>query len=150
MRKRSYLFYPWLFVLIGLIAFAAAGDREEYAVEDALMAAEAWLELVDNGQYGESWDNSSEYFKNQITREHFKQLLNRIRKPYGEILSREAKLKKYMTSLRGAPDGEYVVIKFLTSFQNGESTIETVTPMIDKDGQWRVAGYFIKICTQLK
>jgi ribosomal protein S17E len=42
------------------------------------------------------------------------------------------------------PDGKYVVIKYDTSFENKKSAVETVTPMLDKDGKWRVAGYFIK------
>lgn len=49
-----------------------------------------------------------------------------------------------MTQLPGAPDGEYAVIQFETSFANKKSAIETVTPMKDPDGKWRVSGYFIK------
>jgi hypothetical protein len=49
-----------------------------------------------------------------------------------------------MTSLAGAPDGEYVVIQYETSFENKKSSIETVTPMLDKDGKWRVSGYYVK------
>jgi len=37
-----------------------------------------------------------------------------------------------------------VVIRYDASFANKKSAIETVTPMLDKDGQWRVSGYFIK------
>lgn len=48
------------------------------------------------------------------------------------------------TSLPGAPDGEYVVIEFESSFEHKKSAIETVTPMNDKDGKWRVSGYYIK------
>jgi hypothetical protein len=43
-----------------------------------------------------------------------------------------------------APDGEYVVIQFEASFENKKSAIETVTPMLDKDGNWRVSGYYVK------
>jgi hypothetical protein len=50
----------------------------------------------------------------------------------------------YRTSLPGAPDGQYVVIKFNTWFENKKSAIETVTPKMDKDGMWRVSGYYIK------
>jgi len=42
------------------------------------------------------------------------------------------------------PDGEYVVIQFKTSFENKKAAIETITPMLDKDGKWKVSGYFIK------
>ena len=50
----------------------------------------------------------------------------------------------YKTSLPGAPDGEYVVMEFTTAFTNKKSAIETITPMLDEDGQWRVAGYYIR------
>jgi hypothetical protein len=54
------------------------------------------------------------------------------------------KAKNFATSLPGAPDGEYVIIQFATSFENKTSAVETITPMMDKDGQWRVSGYYIK------
>jgi hypothetical protein len=44
----------------------------------------------------------------------------------------------------GAPDGKYVVIRYETSFRNKKAATETVTPMLDADGRWRVSGYFIK------
>ena len=43
-----------------------------------------------------------------------------------------------------SPDGQYVVIQFTSSFENKKSAIETITPMLDPDGQWRVSGYYIK------
>ncbi|MDY6990555.1 MAG: DUF4019 domain-containing protein [Thermodesulfobacteriota bacterium] len=60
------------------------------------------------------------------------------------VISRKVKAKAYKTSLPGAPDGEYVVIQFDTSFEYKEKAVETVTPMMDKDGLWRVSGYYIK------
>ncbi len=49
-----------------------------------------------------------------------------------------------MTSMPGAPDGEYVIIQFESSFANKKSAVETVTPMKDENGVWRVSGYYIK------
>jgi ribosomal protein S17E len=37
-----------------------------------------------------------------------------------------------------------VLIEFQASFENKKSAIETVTSMLEKDGTWRIAGYFIK------
>jgi hypothetical protein len=67
-----------------------------------------------------------------------------VRKPLGKLISRSIKDATHTTSLPGAPDGEYVVIQFQTSFENKKSAIETITPMMDPDGVWRVSGYFIK------
>ena len=60
------------------------------------------------------------------------------------LVSRKLKSTQFATSLPGAPDGEYVVIQFEASFGNKRASVETVTPMLEKDGQWRVSGYFIK------
>jgi hypothetical protein len=47
-------------------------------------------------------------------------------------------------TLPGAPDGEYVVFQFDTSFERKEAALETVTTIHEADGQWRVAGYFVR------
>ncbi len=40
-------------------------------------------------------------------------------------------------------DGQYVVV-YESSFEHKKSAIEAVTPSLDKDGQWKVSGYFIR------
>ena len=116
----------------------------ETAEKKALEASDAWLKLCDSGRYSESWAMAAELFKNAISSEQWNQSLNAARKPLGKMLKRSVKSKQYATSLPGAPDGEYVVIQYETSFEKKKSAIETVTPMLDKDGKWRVSGYYIK------
>ncbi len=120
---------------------AAQGQENERA---AIAAAEKWLGLVDEGKYAESWTEAAGYFKNAVTQDQWAQSLKAVRNPFGKLISREVKNKTYSTSLPGAPDGEYVVIQFETSFANKRSAIETITPMLEKDAKWRVSGYFIK------
>ena len=127
-------------VLVAGVAVAQEADKENAAVA----AAEKWLASVDEGKYAESWQDAAVYFKNAVTKEQWAQSLQAVRKPLGKLMSRKIQNKSYMTSLPGAPDGEYVVIQFETSFENKASAVETVIPMIDKDGKWRVSGYFIK------
>ena len=130
---------------LGLIfsaAVAVAGISEKEAV--AVSTAEKWLGLMDEGKYAESWKEAADLFRNAIKQEQWEQTSQAVRKPLGKVLSRKFKEKTYKTSLPGAPDGEYVVIQFETSFEHKEFAVETVTPMLDKDGKWRVAGYFIK------
>jgi hypothetical protein len=116
----------------------------EQATSAAIEAAEAWLQLVDEGQYGESWAQAAEFFRKNISREQWMTALNGVRKPLGKVLSRKVLNATYATALPGAPDGQYVVIQFDTSFENKQNAVETVTPMLDTDGQWRVSGYYIK------
>ena len=110
----------------------------------AVKGAKRWLDLVDGGNYRESWNAAATYFKNAISQDQWVKSLNAVRTPLGKLAQRTLKTKEYKASLPGAPDGEYVVIQFETVFSNERSAIETITPMLDKDGKWRVAGYYIK------
>lgn len=131
-------------VVVGLMLSGVAGMAEQSEKEKAAAtAAEKWLGLVDEGEYSESWKEAAEYFRNAVKQEQWAESMQAIRKPLGKLVSRNVKTTSYKTSLPGAPDGEYVVIQFETSFANKKKTIETVTPMMDKDGKWRVSGYFI-------
>jgi hypothetical protein len=139
-RKGLFSITCIFFILLSWIPALANDIAENKAIE----ASNTWLKLIDNGQYLKSWETAAEYFKNAITEKQWNKSLNAVRKPLGEVIKRDVKSKQYMTSLPGAPDGEYVVIQYDTSFENKKSAIETVTPMRDKDGKWRVSGYYIK------
>jgi Protein of unknown function (DUF4019) len=131
-------------VILGSLGFACFLHADPWAEKAALTSSRAWLSLVDQGKYSESWDQAAEYFKNAVTREQWLASLKAVRTPLGKVVVRKLKSKKYARSLPGAPDGEYVVIQYETQFEKKKSAIETVTPMFDKDGQWRVSGYYIK------
>lgn len=137
-----------IYAVIGMaiwgLCFSCTSKANKEKEAEAVAAAEIWLALIDEGKYGESWETTAAYFRNAITQEKWEQMLIAVRKPLDQLISRELSSKKYTKSLPGAPDGEYVVIQFKTSFVNKESGIETVTPMLDSDGRWRVAGYYIK------
>ena len=135
------------FLLATTVATASAGGlagREQNDDEAAVEAAQQWLALVDKGEYATSWESAAEYFRGNVTKDKWGQLLTGARKPLGKVTSRRVKAKHYSTFLPGAPDGEYVVIQFETAFENKRSSIETVTPMKEKNGAWRVSGYFIR------
>jgi hypothetical protein len=129
-----------LLMLWASAALAASAEKERAAEQ----AAQQWLALVDSGAYRASWDRASGYFKSAMDPARWEQAMVGIRRPLGRLLERRLQSRNYYTKLPGAPDGQYVVIKFITSFQNKRSSIETVTPMLDHDGVWRVSGYFIK------
>jgi hypothetical protein len=110
----------------------------------AQRAAESWLSLVDSGKYADSWQEASSFFKANVTQEKWPNMLRGVRDPLGKVLSRKLQSATFSKSLPGAPDGQYVVLRYDTSFEHKQSAVETITPMLDKDGQWRVSGYFIK------
>ncbi len=116
----------------------------EAAQKAAITVAGAWLSLVDEGNYAESWNQAAGFFKNAVTKEQWQNTVRAVRIPLGKLVARKLKSKQYTKTLPGAPDGEYVVIEYDTTFEKKQSAIETVTPILDKDGKWRVSGYYIK------
>jgi len=115
-----------------------AGEKAAGAV------APAWLAQIDGGKYAASWQGASAYFRGAVTEKVWSDALNRTRKPLGTLISRKLAAAQSATSLPGAPDGNYVVMQFNTSFSNKKEAVETVTFTQEKDGKWRAVGYYIK------
>ena len=132
-----------IFFAITLLSSTVA-HADQAMVKAATRACAAWLKLVDAADYPASYQAASTLFKDHISEATWVQQVEAARKPLGAVVSRRVKAAQYATSLPGAPDGQYVVIQYRTSFTNKKSAIETVTPMLDRDGQWRVSGYYIR------
>lgn len=137
-------FFSRFLALALLLGISSAVQAQQKPEQLAQQSADAWLALVDSGQYAESWQEASQLFKAHVTKEQWQDALRATREPLGKMLSRKLKSATYKTTLPGAPDGEYVVIQYESSFEHKQSAVETVTPMLDKDGKWRVSGYYIK------
>ncbi len=142
LRVRLSISLTLLFFSIFAYHHLLAAD--ETAEKEAVKASESWLSLVDEGKYSESWEEASQYFKVAVSKKQWRASLIAVRTPLGKVISRKLKSQQYSRSLPDAPDGEYVVIQYNTSFENKRSAVETITPMLDKDGIWRVSGYYIK------
>jgi hypothetical protein len=99
---------------------------------------------VDSGNYAQSWDDTGNVLKANVARDQWQELLARNRAPLGAVISRKLKSAEYTTQLPGAPDGQYVVLQYESGFEHKNSAIETVTPVLDKDGKWRVCLYTVK------
>ena len=136
-----------IFILSGILLFTICGCAQESnsdAEKLAIASAQLWLEIVDAEKYAESWEEAAELFKSAISEVNWEESIKVVRRPLGKVISRKLDSQKYMTSLPGAPDGAYVVIQYKTKFENKKVAVETITPMLDNDGKWRVSGYYIK------
>jgi len=127
-----------------LLTICARGQAQQKPEQLGEQSSDAWLALIDSGKYADSWQEASHLFRAAVTKEQWQSALRGSRDPLGKMLSRKLKSATYTKTLPGAPDGEYVVILYESSFEHKQSAVETVTPMLDKDGRWRVSGYYIK------
>jgi len=139
MIKRGLSGLAITMLLLGGLVLGAE-NREEAAQS----AAEAWLKLVDEAKYDESWNQAAKLFKGAVTQEQWRQAAGGVRAPLGKLVSRKLKSRQYTETLPGAPDGKYVLIQYDSVFSAKQAAVETITPMLDADGVWRVSGYFVR------
>lgn len=107
-------------------------------------AANDWLQLIDRGNAQLSWRTAATLFRSAVNEPQWTEALAAVRGPLGAVVRRTLKDARSAAELPGAPDGDYVVFQFETEFERKRAAIETVTPMKDVDGQWRVSGYFVR------
>jgi hypothetical protein len=124
-------------LILAAMLFAAPSN------DQAGPSGEAWLKLIDRAKYAESWREASAYFRSRIPEKQWVIMVQGVRAPLGVLLSRKQRSIAFTATLPGAPDGNYAVIVFDTSFQNKASAMEQLTVMAYGE-KWRVAGYFIR------
>ena len=121
-----------------------AGLAQDRSVEPAQKSDQVWLARNDAGDYAESWKTSATSSQAAVSEEKWASAMQSARSPLGKVEERKLTSAEYTTKLPGAPDGEYVVAKYATRFEHKQEAVETVISTREKDGSWRVAGYFIR------
>ena len=119
---------------------AASGDPGERA---ACRAAEKWIAVIDAGDYAFSWQEASDVFQAAVPRKRWVDNLPQIRGPLGPVITRTVDTVGFIENQPGANEEQNAVVRFKTSFENFKSATETVMLTPDKDGRWRVMGYYI-------
>lgn len=132
-----------------LIVFAAMSCSTAFAqdaadVGKATIAAQQWLALADSQQYAKTWSEAAPVFQQAIKQPDWEQAVGSVRGPIGALKSRTLKSATFTKDLPGAPRCDYVVIVYRSEFANKADAVETVAPMRDADGVWKVSGYFVR------
>jgi hypothetical protein len=135
--------------LLGLAALSLTGLGRRLAADgnsevEATQAAEQWLSLVDAGHSGASWDEAATLLRDVLKKQQWQVALAATRQRLGGLRSRRPLSRTSLSALPGVPRGEYCVIRYESDFEHKPGAVETITPMRDADGIWRVAGYFIR------
>ena len=144
MRKLLSMAVVGMMLGAGSAAHAQSSDSAAAAVTAGQAAAMSWLGLVDRGRYGESWDSAATVFRHALTRADWEAAVGSARRPFEPFGERQQVEASFHTKLPNAPPGNYVVLQYRTKTGGGRTVIETVTPMKESDGVWRVSGYYIR------
>ncbi|HTN48948.1 MAG TPA: DUF4019 domain-containing protein [Burkholderiaceae bacterium] len=109
----------------------------------AAKVAGEWLKLIDSGDYGKAWDECSTLFKEKVGRQQWVDGLPKNRAEVGAFKGRKLDGAAYRKSMPGAPEGEYVSLRFFSDFEKNPSAQEMVT-LVYQDGAWRPIGYLLR------
>ena len=112
--------------------------------ESSLLAASQFLLLVDSEDYVRSWQATSEILQKMLPESTWQEQITRIRSFVGPIVERILYDSSYTDTARDVPQGEYVILTFISRFELREQVIETLTLILGDDNQWRVVGYFLR------
>ena len=133
-----------LLFCVTTVVCTSAQAQDAESISQAKAAASSWLALVDAGNYPASWQQAAGLFQSAVTTQSWASAVEAARTPLGAVQSRQVESATYTRTLPRAPDGEYVVIKYTSRFAGKANAVETVTPLREKDGSWRVSGYFVR------
>jgi len=111
----------------------------------AQKAAREWLAMTDKVDAAASYDAAGAKFKEAVTGDKWADALQKARGPLGALDQRSILQSSFDKKLPdGGPEGEYALIQYRTAFAKKADSVETVTLEREKDGVWRVIGYFIR------
>jgi hypothetical protein len=110
------------------------------SVDDSLTAGRAWLKLLDQGNYGESWETATKFIQYTLTKEEWIQSMDILRKPLGSMIDRTLVDMRVAMNPPNVPEGEYMILVFDTKFSSGTTAKELLT-MQEHQGVWRLYTY---------
>ncbi|WP_299192865.1 DUF4019 domain-containing protein [uncultured Erythrobacter sp.] len=106
--------------------------------------AEIFLASIDAGDFAQSWEDGGEFFQNETTLEEWTGVIEPVRSPLGAVEDRRLAAVQQLSTLPGAPEGDYEVLQFQTKFAGVDAiSVETVI-MVRNGSRFDVAGYFIR------
>lgn len=118
-----------------------------FASDDKLAAkaAEKWLQLVDQGQLSEGWQQLSDDYKNNVDERTWREALqiNALSKQANIISRKIVKIIPWHDSTVNSTS-EYKMVLFKTFYDDNSESSLIITPRRENDGEWRVAGFFFR------
>ncbi len=111
--------------------------------EDAArQSVEAWLSLLDAGDFSEAYEAAASLFREGVTAEEFRLLMEDRLALLGAFESRTLSSTQRLTTIPDAPPGDYFVFEFDGVYELRPNARERVTAMSESD-EWPVVGIYL-------
>lgn len=110
--------------------------------EAARQSAEAWLSLLDAGDYSAAYDATGSYLREEVTAEEFLSKMEERQTILGTVESRTLDSTQRLSTLPDAPPGDYFVFEFDGVYELRPNARERVTAVSESD-EWPIVGIYL-------
>ncbi len=110
---------------------------------DAQAEAIYWITLLDQLQFGPSWEEAGPLLKDIVSRDQWVAAMDAMRRPLGVQTARKVDGHRVLAVLPFGTKGYFMEITYSTSFRYMMSSREIITLMWDERERWRVISYRI-------
>jgi hypothetical protein len=131
-------------VVVALAANGAVRAESPDAKLDSAEVSRRWLEAYQASDCDRSWALTAAPWRELQSKARWCEINDGLRKMAGKLVRREPRETTRTSTLPDLPRGEYVVMKFLTQFEDSPRNQEELALAREPDGQWRVVGYHLK------
>lgn len=128
-----------LVLILGLVGACAS---EDIGTNDSPQsAAEAFLSLIDQDNYQESWTEASNLLRDNVDADQWAEHAASYRQPLGIVAYRNLNSIEFHDWLEEMPAGDYALVFFDSSLADNGNASEMVGLVLDDNSVWRVIGY---------
>ena len=153
MRSRRHRMWVAMLLAVVISGSAACGDDggsptgpsvvdTQTDEEAARQSVDAWLTLIDAGNYSEAYGATGSIFRESVTAEEFRNLMEGRLALLGALESRTLSSTQRLTTVPDAPPGDYFVFEFDGAYELRPDARERVTAVSESD-EWPVVGIYL-------
>lgn len=143
MLKRIALSLALGALLCGFAGCSGCGGHTA-DINQATKVVDAWVKLIDQGNYDEAWDQTGPQFKKIVSKDNWVKWVAAYCRALGPVSTRILEKASYTGKIPSLPPGQYVLFKYATSFKNKPNSHEEITAQKEDDGVWRSLGYYVR------
>lgn len=108
----------------------------------ARQSVDAWLSLLDAGDFSAAYDATGSYFRASVTAEEFRNSMEQRLALLGALESRTLASTQRLTTVPDAPPGDYFVFEFDGVYELRPNARERVTA-VSESNEWPVVGIYL-------
>jgi CubicO group peptidase (beta-lactamase class C family) len=141
--KSPFAWIGSLLLLMNLLFLSSCGKPAAPAELISVGTVEVWLALLDQGDYGKSWETASESFRKEVAKNDWVANAGGVRTPLGDLIFRKVSTTNQTENPSDLPKGTYFVAEFDSAFAGLDAASETAFFRLERNGKWKAAAYLI-------